>query len=670
MFYKWLDNPLRRIPYRPSQAKKGFPLQPRPQTRRYLAGFIVAWHLHALLGVAPASAAPAPVVAAPAQSLQLSGDDLEVLIDPTSELSVERLADLKGDTSTLPGLGPWQSAASSPLTIKSGSSLWLRFRLHCADACPLVVSMAWNVPLKSATLLWSEEGRIHVQQPFRLSASAFTVMANRGTHEFLIHLEQVRSRVINPTVTVHNALAPTTIEAKPAQLKSLLYGIVLAMVVLNLGLFTFYRHAYFLYYIFYSLSMFGILAIGSHHLPNAHPWLFRGLVMTNGIAVWLLATSVLEIRTLARRLHRALTATTGIFVGLLAIEMVLEVDTYYYVPAVLVNVLATTAALVRWRQGFKPAGFLVAGWAAFAVGFAINAFGLVSSASGLLMQSAYFGFACEMVLFAFGIGYKARLTEVAITMENQHAFRQLAKVFYPHQILRIRGGEELEHTMPTGQAEACVLCFDIVDSSKIQHEKAKDFFQNVFRRCNEIMIENYDPDKLMANAYRIKEMGDGFICSVGYPFQSPTGFMARDAVQLAYRFHAALCREVELLDYHHPIHCCISVVMGMISGFYPEAGTKTYDMYGRGIILATRYESMRKTVFSGGMTGSAIILQSRVFLSLDDQQRQKFTRFSLRDHKIQVRDDAAAEDLFYVTLGLGSQRVESRPPTLILQRGA
>ena len=113
--------------------------------------------------------------------------------------------------------------------------------------------------------------------------------------------------------------------------------------------------------------------------------------------------------------------------------------------------------------------------------------------------------------------------------------------------------------MPTGEGEACVLVFDIVNSSGIRHERAKEFFQNVFRRCNEVMNKHYDAVNLTANAYRVKEMGDGFICSVGFPFRAVHSSKAQSALFLALEFYSAFQAEVEAFGYHQPITCAVSV---------------------------------------------------------------------------------------------------------------
>ena len=75
--------------------------------------------------------------------------------------------------------------------------------------------------------------------------------------------------------------------------------------------------------------------------------------------------------------------------------------------------------------------------------------------------------------------------------QNRHAFIQMKKMIYPHQLQQIRGGKSLEETMPVTQKIGCVVAFDIVGSSKIKHVLVKDFLRSVFQRCYEEMAKGW-----------------------------------------------------------------------------------------------------------------------------------------------------------------------------------
>ena len=233
--------------------------------------------------------------------------------------------------------------------------------------------------------------------------------------------------------------------------------------------------------------------------------------------------------------------------------------------------------------------------------------------------------------------------------KTKHSFTQLGKVFYPHQLDLMEQGEHLESTMPTGNSQGCAICFDIVSSTKIKHVDRIRSIKNYFSSCYGIMMENYDPKRLSANAYRVKEMGDGFLCSIGYPFKIPEHGKnpAEFAVELSYRFAELFEVHRRKMDYARPIHFAMGIAVGDLHGFYPETGTKEYDLQGRALVLATRYERMRKQLKLSDKECSVIILQEDIFLSLPSKLREKFQRIDLKKQGLTVRDDPHA-DVVYV----------------------
>jgi class 3 adenylate cyclase len=231
--------------------------------------------------------------------------------------------------------------------------------------------------------------------------------------------------------------------------------------------------------------------------------------------------------------------------------------------------------------------------------------------------------------------------------QNRHAFVQMKKMIYPHQLQQIRSGRSLEETMPVTQKIGCVVAFDIVGSSKIKHVLVKEFLRSVFQRCYEEMAKGYEQHPPKARAFRIKEMGDGFLCSIGFPFEPLNKNIANEALDLAEIFSTILDEEARFLEMDNPPKCGIGIAIGPISGFYPDSGTKEYDLHGEGIIQATRYEAMRKTIFPDGQDASVIIIQEKVYESLSRVRRKEFSEIDLRQNGITVRDDPGAVKLYY-----------------------
>jgi class 3 adenylate cyclase len=273
----------------------------------------------------------------------------------------------------------------------------------------------------------------------------------------------------------------------------------------------------------------------------------------------------------------------------------------------------------------------------------------------------------EYVSYLFMVMQLLLFTPIALMSRNksraiQHAFRQLGKVFYSHQLQHIRSGRELEDTMPTDPSTAFVISFDIIASTRIEERISKDFFRAVFQRCNAIMIQGYDGRQLMARAYRIKEMGDGFLCSVGYPFRSPDADLAMSALRLAEEFFQAFRAEAQRMDSLHEIHCGIGIASGPVCGFYPATVPKEYDLHGLSIVLAKRYESMRKLLLPPDSHASIVILQEQVFQELKAETQSQFLLCDLKEKRIVVRDDPAARYLFYKTMS-GSVSAQMDAPS-------
>jgi class 3 adenylate cyclase len=272
-------------------------------------------------------------------------------------------------------------------------------------------------------------------------------------------------------------------------------------------------------------------------------------------------------------------------------------------------------------------------------------------------------FDIEMVLLSMTVGYKINREQEWLRRKIQHAYTELKTIVYPHQLTKIWEGLPLGQTMPVGIRNAFILVFDVVASSKMQIADPRGFLSAVFRDCSDLMMQNYQTDPLVANAYRIKEMGDGFLCSVGFPFGCPQDNAADHSVDLAHQFLEIFRRHVEAAGAAGRIHCAIGIAYGPVEAFYPESGAQVYDLFGRGIILAHRYESMRDILFRWlKFRDDIIILHKPVFDQISADHQQEFVEVDLITSDFKVRDDEDATCLYYQ---LASGRQQKR-----LLRGA
>lgn len=248
----------------------------------------------------------------------------------------------------------------------------------------------------------------------------------------------------------------------------------------------------------------------------------------------------------------------------------------------------------------------------------------------------------SMVSWIFYEGVRARFYSRSTDADTrQHLYKQLSKLVYPHQLQMIKLGEELESTMPLKEGKAIVSVFDVQRSTEIKHEKTQDFFLNVFESFLEICMRGYEHSPLRSRAFRLKETGDGYISTVGYPFlPTESRSLADSAVSTALSMFDAFNKEVERFNYSRPIKAAIGLAYNSIQGTFQSAGIRSYDLYGDAIVQAAKYEELRKqpelwSLFSAQAARSGfesfhvLIVQEVVYNSLSPSYRDLFAEVDL-----------------------------------------
>jgi class 3 adenylate cyclase len=287
------------------------------------------------------------------------------------------------------------------------------------------------------------------------------------------------------------------------------------------------------------------------------------------------------------------------------------------------------------RDGYRPALYFVIGWGVFLV-----------CCSVVVMNIAFWGLSALGYLVIIGFA-----AEQEALRGNQHAFNQLKKVFYPHQIDKIKEGRALEETMPTSQRDACAICFDIVRSSRIESDQGRSFIEGSLKACESALTEHYEGVSMVATGYRVKEMGDGFLCTVGYPFRTVDGQdPAIGAMELALNFVRIFQKQVEELASGQEIFCSVGLAFGNVQGHFPTVGVVEYEVDGRAVDLAQRYESFRKAYFPEGPPGHVITVHAAVYEQLPSHLQKNFISVDLREAQIVMRDDPEAMKVYYCLL--------------------
>jgi hypothetical protein len=449
------------------------------------------------------------------------------------------------------------------------------------------------------------------------------------------------------SITLHDFENTVWMVTTEQHLMGGLVGTVAIMVLYNFGMYLFFRRIYFLYYTLYSTATMYCIAVFAGYLPWVLPHLGAGLAVA-GVGLLLFSNSALSLSSTQPRLYKISLGLMLYCVGFGFFMVLVPQWTAIAFSMPLVLLYCVYTSVKRALDGFRPAVYLVIGWLGLMLAALFSVMNVAFLGSKMFANLAPYGFAIEICFFSFAIGQKVRLSEQKALQESEHAFNQLKKVFYPHQIDQIKNGVELEKTMPTGKGNAAVISFDIIESSKIQQPQAKAFIENSIKSCVSIISENYDAERMQANGYRIKEVGDGFLCSVGYPFTLPAGMnSAQCAVELSLRFVQIFQSQVNQLLDHAPVYCSIGIALDTLEGYFPKVGTIEYDVYGRAVILATRYESFRRQLFPEGVPGHILTLHEKVYERLSPELQATFEEVDLQRAHMVVRDDMVALKIYF-----------------------
>lgn len=259
-----------------------------------------------------------------------------------------------------------------------------------------------------------------------------------------------------------------------------------------------------------------------------------------------------------------------------------------------------------------------------------------------------------------------RFYHMSLNQEQRYfAYKELAKIVPPHIVRHIEGGNTLESSMPTGWASACVISFDIIGSSKVKHPLFSRAVEELAIACYQIMQENYDEKSLAANAYRIKDTGDGFLCSVGFPYKTPgTRSAAELAIEVSQRFAEKFRLIMSELRYHEPLRCAIGISQGLVEGFFPVSGVKQYDLRGRPLVLATRYEALRNALVKENEAAfcqtSFLIIQEAVYQNLPRHLQLDFQDWDTTRPGHSIRDDDQAKVAYYQLIPCALPHVKLR----------
>ena len=221
---------------------------------------------------------------------------------------------------------------------------------------------------------------------------------------------------------------------------------------------------------------------------------------------------------------------------------------------------------------------------------------------------------------------------------------ELSKLIGQHSHIHegILSGLQLEETMPKGMRVGAVICWDVIGSTKLSRIRGKEVLERLIAAISELSMENYNAETLTSPGYVLNEMGDGGLILVGFPYK-PTGSLsiADQALTLSEKI-------IEVADHMlspTEIGCgyiSIGITYGTLTGKFTQSVSQKYQVYGKAITLATRYEELRKLPCKRAEPANShvIILQDSIYKMVSPSYRERFSYWDIPETGYRIRDEA------------------------------
>ncbi len=263
----------------------------------------------------------------------------------------------------------------------------------------------------------------------------------------------------------------------------LFYGMILIFSLHNLLMFFAVRRRQYLYYVFYILSI-GLYEMASDGIGFQYLWHDYPLLNSYvyGIALFLMSifalvftSELLHVKAKAPFFYRiiniAMAARTLFFLFCLLVRP--DWFIYKFVEFVPLSIVFFTGIWI-WRNGYKPARFLVMGYSVLYVGFLIKlitALGFARYIPGYLTYySLSFCFVAEMVFLSFAIGDQVRL----LKKRKERAQKRIMEQMQLNVALKDNINKELESKVRDRTSELEEKASIILQKSKIIEEQNEE----------------------------------------------------------------------------------------------------------------------------------------------------------------------------------------------------
>ena len=437
-------------------------------------------------------------------------------------------------------------------------------------------------------------------------------------------------------------------------------AIALLITLTSIAVAVFLKYSLFYYYAFFTLSAVIFMVVSSNIsiIYDFNLFSVTGLsvVQVLGICMGLeLISTLLFISQFLRLKENAPELFKIIYpFALFALGFLLfQVATAYYnawMQTLIILghcILITGIFIYGMKIGIENARRGMFSWGIYVIGISVTAIMMTGRYRLHALNISWATMNLEMLLFgAMGLR-DLYYRQLKMSQDINHSYEQLQKLVYPQQLSQMKEGQFLEQTMPVERSDSVIISFDIINSTSLSQDVQHEFFEDFFVQCQLLMSKGVEVDGVPVKLFRVKEMGDGFISSVGFPFPCEV-----NKVQVALEFIDEVTNLFyQNADKHLRGQACgfgVGIAGGEVGGYFPRSGIMQYDLYGMPVVLATRYEAMRAQ-FKSRMEKdqSIVIVQNSIFDKLPFEIKSRFTRFELSDQSLKVRDEPDAKYLWY-----------------------
>lgn len=284
-----------------------------------------------------------------------------------------------------------------------------------------------------------------------------------------------------------------------------------------------------------------------------------------------------------------------------------------------------------------------------------------NSFAELTMQHVLAGFVYAAIISKIIQTILKRNFELESQIYNKQILitQSASKSLFPHQIAMIGEGAILEDTIDVSEQTAYLIEFDIKNSSSIKgslYEKArKACFSQIQKEliyCN-YLLNPQVPNRPYSNAYKVKELGDGFIISVGHPFELPLhtnpaetlALISLESINIAKRCF----QKIMQLD----VHFAVTIASAKIKPFWTATPGSQLDFEQKGLTKICRLSEFRRVLEREQIMDKGtdtILVDQESFLALRGQL-EGFEPIKLSERQLTLRNYPMDEVIYLHTIG-------------------